>query len=264
MFGSVAQKLDALGLRPLIAKVASLAYPGQSFSVDASGHWVNRQAGGTIVSPIIHTAPFEAYRAWVLDNWTWAYTPKSGDILLDLGTGVGEEAVIFSGLIGPGRMYAVEAHPPTFACLRETVRRSGLQNVVPIHCAVGSQDGSASLGKGESNLTHSLLRGGGDVVPLRTVDSIIAEHGIDRIDFFRTNIEGAERLMLGGMVKAASLIRNLCISCHDFIADDGGDDSFRSKAAVLEWVKDHRFELIQRPTSRPPSRDYVYARKVIS
>jgi FkbM family methyltransferase len=258
---SIARKLDSIGLRPLVAKAATLAYTGQRFFADAEGHWVNQQPQGTIVSPVIHTTPYAAYRDWVIDNWTWAYTPKPGDILLDLGTGIGEEAVIFSPMIGSGRMFAVEANPETYRCLVETVRRSGLTNVTPLHCAIGQSDGITSIGVGSSHLTNSVLHLGGTKVPLRTVDSLVAEHGLSRIDFFRTNIEGAERLMLGGMEKSAAIIRNLCISCHDFIADDCGDESFRSKAAVLEWVRDHGFELLERPPQPPPARDYVYARR---
>ena len=264
MLLSIAQKLDSFGLRPLVAKAATLAYPGQRFFADKHGHWVNQQPEATIVSPVIHTTPHAAYRDWVIDNWTWAYSPKPGDILLNLGTGIGEEAVIFSGMIGSGRMFAIEAHPETFRCLRETVRRSGLANVTPIHCAIGGSDGTVSIGAGNSHLTNSVLHVGGTPVPLRTVDSLVAEHGLTHIDFFRTNIEGAERLMLSGMEKSASVVRNLCISCHDFIADETGDDSFRSKSAVLEWVGENGFELLERPPQPPPARDYVYARKRVA
>jgi len=261
MFAGVAQLLDWLGLRPLVARAASLAYPGQSFWVNERGQWVNQQANGTIVSPVIHVTPYRAYRQWVLDNWCWAYTPQPGDVILDLGTGIGEEAVVFSKLIGRGKMFAVEACPETYACLVETVRKSGLANVTPIHCAVGAEDGSIKIGGGQSHLTASLFSGDGDAVPMRSVDSLVAQYGIEQIDFFRTNIEGAERLMLPGMSKAATIIRNLCISCHDFLADDGRGEEFRSKVAVNEWCRRNGFEILERPPSPPPSRDYVYATK---
>ena len=195
----MAQMLDGLGLRVLVARAATRAYPGQEFFVDANGHWVNQQAEATIVSPIIHTTPYAAYRDWVVDNWTWGYTPKHGDVILDLGSGVGEEAVVFSKLIGPGKMYAVEAHPRTFQCLKETIRRSNLMNVEAIHCAVGATNGTATISSSDSHLTNSLLKRGDSVVPLVTVDSLVSRLCIQRIDFFRTNIEGAERLMLQGM-----------------------------------------------------------------
>ena len=258
----VAQILDGLGLRSLVAKAASLAYPGQRFFVDEAGRWVNEQLEGTIVSPIIHTTRYRSYRDWALVHWTQYYGLKRGDIILDLGSGVGEEAVVFSRCIGPsGRMFAVEAHPGTFECLSETVRRSGLTNVQPVQCAVGDHDGTATISSGHAHLANSLLKDGDETVPMLTVDSLVAKLGIDRIDFFRTNIEGAERLMLGGMTNSAAIIRNLCISCHDFVADAGGDDSFRSKAAVLEWLQDNGFTVLTNHCVVPPARDNVYARR---
>jgi hypothetical protein len=63
------------------------------------------------------------------------------------------------------------------------------------------------------------------------------------------------------MTKAAGLIRNLCISCHDFVADAGGDESFRSRSAVIEWLDGHGFERLDRPPQPPPARDFIYARR---
>ena len=64
MLTALAFKLDSLGFRPFVAKTASLVYPDQSFSVDASGNWVNKQDGCTIVSPTIHTSTYAALREW--------------------------------------------------------------------------------------------------------------------------------------------------------------------------------------------------------
>jgi hypothetical protein len=56
MLTGIASRLDALGVRPFVAKVANLAYSGHSFSVDRDGHWVmNQQPECTIVSPVPHT-----------------------------------------------------------------------------------------------------------------------------------------------------------------------------------------------------------------
>jgi hypothetical protein len=90
-----------MGLRPLIAKAATLAYPRQTFSVDAEGRWINSQPECTIASPVIYTTPFAHFRDWVMDNWAYCYTPKTGDVLVDLGTGIGEEAVIFPASSAP-------------------------------------------------------------------------------------------------------------------------------------------------------------------
>lgn len=250
MLYAVAEKLDRLGLRPLVAKAASLAYPGQSFSVDSDGDWVSSQAEATIVSPEIYTSPYSHAYAWVMDNWTYCYTPKPGDILVDLGTGIGEEAVVFSKLIGGGTMLAVEAHPVIYRCLTKTIKLSQLSNVQPIHCAVGGSDGETLIDDGENILTGSIMNNAGVPVPQFTLDTLTA--GLERIDFLRTNIEGAEKLMLHGMKNSIRKIRNACVSCHDFLGRP-------AKAEVIAFFEKHGFETVTRPDTPDPMCDYVYA-----
>jgi hypothetical protein len=86
-----------------------------------------------------------------------------------------------------------------------------------------------------------------------TLDELTKD--LPRIDFLRTNIEGAERLMIGAMSTAVRKIRHLCISCHDFL----GRPEARSKAEVVGFLKDHGFQLKFRPDTPAPMCDYVYA-----
>ncbi|MEO6580148.1 MAG: hypothetical protein ABIN83_03225, partial [Sphingomicrobium sp.] len=46
------------------------------------------------------------------------------------------------------------------------------------------------------------------------------------------NIEGAERGALAGLQLHADKIRHVAISCHDFVADAGGGNQFRTKKFV--------------------------------
>ena len=131
MLGALAFKLGALGLRPMVAKGASFAYAGQTFSVDESGNWVNQQEECTIVSPSSHTAKLDALRRTALHLWTHCYSPKPGDV---------------SSISAPGW-----AKRP-FACLQRTIQRSGVDNVTAIHCAVGEEDGEARISDGPVHL----------------------------------------------------------------------------------------------------------------
>lgn len=261
LFSSAASTLDALGLRRLVAAASNLVTSGQHFSVDRHGHWVNAQPEAVFVSPTIHANHFAEVRGWVMRYSCFAYTPKVGDIILDMGTGIGEEAVIFSELIGDqGRMLAVEAHPETFRCLQQTIARSGLGNVTPLHCAIGDSDGEASITAGtENHIGNSIMQGGEIRVPQRSVQSLAAEHGLEHIDFLRANIEGAERLMVRGIGDVK--IANLCVSCHDFIADETGDEAFRSKAAVRAWMESNGYRVTSQPpeTANACAEDYLYA-----
>lgn len=264
---AIGQKLDQAGLRRLVALGASAAYGlatrgRQRFGVDEAGRWLNCQPEATIVSPNIHTTRADVFREWVLDTWAWRYRPGPGDVVVDVGAGVGEEAVTFSKLVGPkGRVVSIEAHPETFACLEETVRRSGLDNVTPVWCAVADADGTMSIGESDNHLANSVMTGGeGRPVPARSLDSLADELGLEEIALLKMNIEGAERLAVRGMERLARRIRNVVISCHDFIADTGGGDEFRTFDEMRAFLQGAGFELSTRPDHPNPwVRYYLYA-----
>ena len=197
--------IDRIGLRRVSASVASLVYGAatvgrQSFSIDADGRWRNHEPEATIASPTVHTTSYAAFRDWVIDNWCWAYRPLPGDTVVDVGAGIGEEAVVFSHLVGPtGHVISIEAHPETFACLKETVRLSKLTNVTPLQIAVGERDGATMIASGKTHLTSSVVRGGAGIkVPLRSLDSLACELGLRDIALLKMNIEGASDSRLRG------------------------------------------------------------------
>ena len=260
--------LDRLGARTLVARGVNLAYarrtPGMTCSVDLAGRWVNAQREASVVSPVIHTTPYADYRAWVLDNWCHGTLPQPGDTVIDVGAGVGEEAVVFSQLVGPtGRVIAIEAHPGVFRCLEETVRRSGLSNVTALGLAVGATDGSIEISAGDNFLTHSIIARraalGSKTVALRRLDSLADELGIGEVALVKMNIEGAETDALRGMAGLAARTRNAAISCHDFLAARGGDPALRTRADCLPLLEGYGFAIATRPDHRDEwTRDYLY------
>jgi hypothetical protein len=54
--------------------------------------------------------------------------------------------------------------------------------------------------------------------------------------------------------------QHVCISCHDFLADDGGPEDLRTKAFVRDFLIERGFRVIPRDDAPDPwTRDYVYA-----
>jgi len=267
---SFARSLDRPTTRKLIAGVANriLAMRGDArrFSTDDAGRWVNHQPGATFVSPDIFTGFRDQVVERVKDRWCTGYTPGEGDVVVDVGAGFGDEALIFSELVGrSGRVIAIEAHPTTFACLQETVRRSDAGNVEYVQCAISDRAGVLNISDSAEHVGNSVLVDGGSVpVPARSLDSLADEVKIDRIDLLKVNIEGAERDMVKGMERIASRIRNIVIECHDFVADAGGGDQFRTRAEVTAALEAFGFKVNRRPEGGPHFlRDLIYASREI-
>jgi hypothetical protein len=60
------------------------------------------------------------------------------------------------------------------------------------------------------------------------------------------NIEGAERLALPGCKEAIGRARFVCIAAHDFRANRGEGEDFRTLAFVWQFLTNAGFRLITR------------------
>ena len=270
-------RLFQAGIRTPVAIAATAACatkPGDSriFFVDRAGRWVNRQASATFVSPTVHAVRYSDLKKHVLDYWCEGYRPRPGNTVIDVGAGIGDETVIFSHLVGrSGRVISIEAHPQTFAALCETIRRSNLSNVIPVQCAITDADGSIGISDGTNYVANTIIDNStldGDLtvtvtVPARALASLCAELDISHVDFLKMNIEGAERLAVKGFGELT--IDHMVVSCHDFIADDGGADSFRTKAEVGASLTAQGYEFRERQVlDFPCDKDTLYVDRPVA
>lgn len=150
---------------------------------------------------------------------------RPGMTVLDVGAHAGYYACRFARLVGQGgRVIAVEPHPRTFAILKDNVARFG--NVTPVQAAAAEAEGTAELhdylmmsASGSLHYDESMAElqkshtAESDVAPrlsgefaaltftVRTLplDALLAEHGIDRVDVVKMDIEGAEMGALAGL-----------------------------------------------------------------
>lgn len=262
---STARMLKEALPRPFLAAIANpimcLRRDPRRFGVDHKGHWKNIQREATFVSPDLHTAFYWQVDESVRDYWCQFYTPGPGDTVIDVGAGIGEDAAVLSKLVGPtGKVVAIEAHPDTFACLQGTIALSGLNNVIAVDCAITDRDGTLTMSNSAEHLANSVIKNGGEiVVSARSLDSLLDELGIADVALLKMNIEGAEKPAMDGMNRAATAIRNVAISCHDFIADAGGGNQFRTSADVRAALLKLGFQIqLRNHAPRPWLRDTLF------
>jgi FkbM family methyltransferase len=144
-----------------------------------------------------------------------------GDVVFDVGANRGIFTSYFSNLVGAeGTVHAFEPSSKTCEILRTSLRaRTVHHNVVLNRCAVGdtreratlrtpaSDDGQASLvahTHGSWSGTAKVTAEACDVVVL---DDYVAEQSLNRIDFVKVDVEGAERLVFSGFVKSLTRFR---------------------------------------------------------
>lgn len=190
------------------------------------------------------------------------YTPETGDVVIDVGAGIGTELKVLSELVGPeGMLIAIEADPVAFRRLSKLNARLGLTNTRLLQVAVAAEPGTAFLSQDDADAIGNMLvttdEGGAIEVPVTTLDAIVEEFDLARVDYVKMNIEGAERDALRGFTRHGDRVRHWCISCHDF----KGTEWATTSGFVRDWLVERGMQPVWHPEVPGVSHAgfYVYA-----
>jgi FkbM family methyltransferase len=206
----------------------------------------------------------DAYAADTKEYWLQHYSPREGDVIIDVGAGHGEDTLTFSRAVGKtGRVIAIEAHPVNFVLLKNFCRLNHLTNVTPVQLALMDKPGTVRIVESESSwLENSVECGEGPAgVPVQagTLEEVCQQYGLKDITFLKMNIEGAERQAVVGLEPVIQQIRQICVACHDFRADRGHGEQFRTRAFVEQFLAGHGFRVASRPDDpRIGIRDHIF------
>jgi FkbM family methyltransferase len=147
---------------------------------------------------------------------------KPGQIIFDIGGSIGICAIPFARMVGPsGHVYAFEANPPNFELLCQNIKLNNLSNVTSVNCAVAEKAGFIEIPKRLESSNYSLASASPDgtirMQALR-LDDFAEEHGIDRIDFMKIDIEGSETNALKGAAKLfrSGTVRKMLLEFNPF------------------------------------------------
>jgi FkbM family methyltransferase len=136
---------------------------------------------------------------------------RSGDAVLDCGAHVG----VFTRKAlkaGARKVVAIEPFPITLECLRRNIAEERFRDCVVIYPkGVWNKDdflaisdgavGSCSFVKGQHSSPKIIQ------LPLTTIDKVAAELALDRVDFIKIHVEGAEARALEGAKEVLSRCR---------------------------------------------------------
>ncbi|MCR4334645.1 MAG: FkbM family methyltransferase [Patescibacteria group bacterium] len=123
--------------------------------------------------------------------------------IIDIGAHIGYYTRLFSKLVGKkGRVFAFEADPVNFDFLKKNTKH--LNNVVLINKAISDQNGNIDFYHvANSTGCHSVIKPNKPAekitVQATTLDSVMKEHNLIKIDVIKMDIEGGELLALIGM-----------------------------------------------------------------
>lgn len=194
------------------------------------------------------------------------YHPRPGDIVVDIGAGMGEETSIYTDMVtAHGRVYAIEANPVVYNILKEISRLNGLDNVHHFNMALNDRIEPVNIDDIPGNYLSSSLgnlnAGESHEVKGMPLHDFCTTHNIHHIDFLKVNIEGAERFLADTFFNSELNIKNVAISCHDFRFLNENNDFFQTKSIVIDYLKDNNYEIKFQETGIPYIDDWVYGAK---
>ena len=140
-----------------------------------------------------------------------AHTVRPGDVVIDCGAHVG----VFSALaleLGAAKVLSVEPDPVARECLqRNLAAEIEAGRVIIISEGVWSEDTTLDLVKSPQNSGASSavfpLPGAKASIEVTTLDRLVSQTSLSRVDFIKMDIEGAEREALAGAHKTLVRLR---------------------------------------------------------
>jgi FkbM family methyltransferase len=174
------------------------------------------------VSPVTGLAPWYSGAERKHQN-EFRSLVRPGGVAVDVGANWGLHSLYLSRLVGKdGLVIAVEPFPPAFRELQWHLGANECFNVRALPVALSDRDGKSSFLPGESSSAGRLgdepTEAAADtatVVVTRTLDAVVEEAGLTRLDLVKIDVEGAEGRVLRGAERAAARFRPaLVIDLH--------------------------------------------------
>jgi len=133
----------------------------------------------------------------------WLNLLKPGQIVADIGANIGTYSLRASNRVGErGTVVAFEPMPNTLELLRRNCARNGASNIVIVPKAVGAEVGRTTLRTSGHHSSASIVNSAFSIgfdAEITTIDYILPELKLARLDHVKMDIEGAEPLALQGM-----------------------------------------------------------------
>ena len=184
------------------------------------------------------------------DDIITRFTPKEGDIVIDIGAHIGLYTIISSKRVGAnGKVVAIEADPENFEMLTSNIKLNQLTNVIPLNYAVYSKETKLKLylPSGESGFTkyNTIMPNWINTqekfveVNANTLDYLLQLNQIrqEEVNWIKIDVEGAEFEVLKGATNVLSKSKDIAI----LMELHGPPHVYRPK--VEEFVDLYKFKI---------------------
>jgi FkbM family methyltransferase len=174
------------------------------------------------------------------------FTPKEGDIVVDIGAHMGRYTIISSKRVGAnGKVVAIEADPSNFEMLKSNIKLNQLTNVTPLNYAVYSKETKIKLylPEVESGYTiyNTIISNRARTedkfveVNANTLDYFLQLEGITDVNWIKIDVEGAEFEVLKGAHNVLSNSKNISL-----LIEVHGKNTYEP---IIESLRSYNFKI---------------------
>ena len=189
-------------------------------------------------------------RLWFETVYFSRYLPSGNDCVVDIGAGLGIEAAVLAARAPGIRYVANDIQPSVYECLSLTF--AGLpKGYEAFGLAIG--DSPLRITPTRAGLDAATSDDGAVHVQSVTWTEFKRLFAIERVDLLKMNVEGAEVALLDH-IDLADVVR-VAVATHDFRADRGDGEQFRTRARVVELLESAGFAI------SPLPHDWLFAER---
>ena len=168
--------------------------------------------------------------------------------VLDIGAHYGYFSIFASkNTDEASKILAIEPGSLNFHCLTENIGKNKINNIIPVHAALGNKDEVSKLYLGRTS-NNSLIsdysflekESNTEKIELKTLETILNEHYIENIDFMKMDCEGAEYSILESLSpETFKKITTLSLEFHDL-----KNKNYNGDFLVKLLIK-HQFKIVK-------------------
>ena len=135
--------------------------------------------------------------------------------VIDIGANIGDFSVQAARLCPRGTVYAVEPVEEHCRIIREQIALNGVTNVKVLACALGAKEGELELHVDGSKSSSNWGEGKATRVPMTTLEAVMKQHNIERIDVLKMDCEGAEWDIFPASEHLLPRVSQICMEYHN-------------------------------------------------
>lgn len=160
-------------------------------------HYDFEHEGKRYVADTLGFEPYLFRRQYFYDYAGVCVAPEAGDAVIDGGACLGDTALVFSNAVGEaGKVYAFDPVREHLDVLAHNIGQFPHKNVTAM--PYGLSDREVFAPPLVLNQYAPGFSSRNQTVPLRSIDHLVSQGEIDKIDFIKLDVEGAELETLNG------------------------------------------------------------------